>query len=207
MRSRRLRGRTQRRRSHWLGADIYSSTGGSYTNQDAITFWAKWPSGTVQPAGNNPLGIETVEPKDETVVKSFVQVDFSAGPPGILGDDYQVQVGFGLIAWETMNPENFDIGVFSGSPIDFTIEQPPRPILEPNLQWLYHQTYSGSGTGTLFPFVQGVGTDIQNASKAQRKLPQNTGLLMVINFQLFPEATELQNVRYQFHWRGLIKDV
>jgi len=173
----------------------------------AVTSWLKWPAGQIQPSFSptNLTGVDLLEPRDETVVKTFVQVHADSQPPGLTGDTFQLEMGFGVIAWETQNAENFDLGFFDIT--DATIEQPPLPLSNPQYPWILNNPYQGSGFGSIFPTLSGVATDGQMMSKAQRKLPQSVGLLMVIQFFVTPAAAELSEFRWFMRGRCLVKDV
>lgn len=145
-------------------------TGGTFTSAGTIltaattstgNFWAKWPSGLVDTA----LAVPAVEPPDETVIatKCSLNMRVQTSP---LAFGY---VGFGLLAWDSVNPVDFQLtgGVYPSVGGEF-------------YDWMWRDVIpiTPGAANITYSIV----VDSFTHSRAMRKMPQGTGVLAVVTY-------------------------
>jgi len=176
--SRRAGGR--KRQLHWISSHLYFDfTTDGLTSGQPITGWAKWPAGFPD---TTTVELRD-EPVDETVVREIWSpyASVQGAEAGLAIDDI-IQITFGLIAWDTTDPDSLHLALPTPGSV-------PDPYFG-QFDWLLRKCYifvpghSIAGLNAL-AFEGGFPTtDIDSNSRAQRKMPPGTGLLQVVSARI-----------------------
>jgi len=165
---------------HWYGRLVPLADWYSTVPSDVYTFWLRWPSGIADPSTAFNI------PEEDTFIKSLNYLSVGMNNGGAQAN-YPCFAGFGLIAWDAIEPSLLDNTITAGSA--------PSPF-DLNYDWIW-TNFVGSDVEN---FVTGGGT--QNGaeslfiSKAQRKLPPGTGVLACCSLASARNAALLVN----FEW-------
>lgn len=164
------RGRSAaKRKIRWQSVDI-ASPAQDFDNHTALTFWLKWPADTTNPFTTS------LEPSDETLIRLIMNssvllntevLDFAVAP---------VHFCFGAIAFDAseFGAQDYQLAAYG----DTSVACPPRPITDGDADWIIRQPFifqaGNSYQGPVaMPFIE---------SRAQRKLPPNTGILGMFQY-------------------------
>jgi len=200
-RSRRSRGSRKARKVYWAGC---TSSGQSvpFANTgfgDTFTGWAKWPSGLINFSGLDPVdqNESLATPSDETLVRTIISTNMTLNLQGVIQSSYPVTVALGLITW--------DAGVQTAGAVDGVIlpsGQVPNPARDFGADWIMRQPFAF--TRDNFSIAPQDATFI--VSRAMRKLPPRTGILLVIGWEglLFGPEDEIE-IDWQTDIRMLFK--
>jgi len=174
------RRQSARRKSHWISFHFASlgfipvTTQSDPTTSEVAYTWAKWPAGvqnTEAPSGSNQL-----EPIDETLVHTTMTFQVST-INGAADSNWIITAG--ILPWDSVFPPDF-LDVF-GSGADN-----PDPFYG-NLDWTMRQvmfvTQYSSSAGPDLNTVNTTSLDTYYSSRAMRKLPETTGLLLAVSFR------------------------
>jgi len=183
-------GSSKNRRSvKWGGTQFY---GNAVSMQDRFiteppevaTFWARWPSDIP-----DPLNADNI-PEEDTWIKchNYFSVSTSTGGPQV--NDAQF-VALGLIAWDSIDPIILDNALTQGNA--------PSPF-DGNWDWIWRSVFCGNFLneidGQLVDFAGGT-------SRAMRKLPPATGVLMCISQA--NQANQTQEISWAWDVRFAVK--
>lgn len=168
------RGSSAKRRSlNWLSSflavkqvELTSAGVAGFNDGDVICAWAKWPSRTVVPStdpGNVPAVITS---SDETLVRTIVGAQVTLNLDGITQSPKAVQGYFGIIPWDAEFPADL-AGVIAPWPAV------PHPA-DGSRDWLIRIPFCF--TRDNFALSNQASEFI--TSRAMRKLPASTGLLL-----------------------------
>lgn len=171
--------RGKRRKTNWSGGklsfkniELTSGGLGGFNGADIITAWSGWPAGTVLPGDSSDVSSladtpSQIQATDMTVVRTLVSGTVTYDLQGVTQADNPVIAYFAIIPWDSQEP------IHEGGAV---LEWPeiPHPA-DPTQDWLVRVP---------FPFTQdNVVQVIADAtwinSRAMRKLPYSTGLLMM----------------------------
>lgn len=179
---RRFRGRRQGRRQSksrktrwlgniWQGSNVVLAAGSPVTGTPYtwVSQWAKWPAGSIDPQSDR------VEPSDETLVRVVQRWSLAFGSG--VGNVFQVTLG--TIAFDGGEfPEFYEGGIFTSNS---SFVAPPHPIVNADDDWILRSSYfSTTGTGLAFSPTSLEDGTLWCQSRAMRKLPPNTGVLLVL---------------------------
>lgn len=168
------------RKTRWTGAIFQASniaflsgspaTGAPYT---WVSSWARWPSAGID------AGSERVVPSDETLVRSIMRTSVSI----VEGNTVPFDICMGLIAFDGgHSPEFYDAATFTSN-VSFVA--PPHPIIDIEDDWILRTPIvSSAASGVAASFLP-PDTDLWDMSRAMRKLPPDTGILVVIGINNF----------------------
>jgi len=189
---------------HWEAARFFTIGSPEVVNMNSVrTFWAKWPSGAVNDS-RVEVDFDYITPRDETLIRTIAQCGFTWLAPSL--DSFMAEVGIGLIAWDSANPDDFDRVITDAALV-------PSPLSTPELDWVHRKVFMGQvlGNGSLAFHLMSTGlqTTADSWSRAQHKLPDGKGLLMAIEFQAagldFGDVPP-QQIGWDFEYRMLFKD-
>ena len=172
------------------------------TTNTVDTAWARWVSGTVDDS-HDVVDFDYIVPEDVTLVGT--QFSAYVYVPGPSLDEISLNFGVGLIAWDSTFPSDFQqVNQLSGLV--------PGPLQTPTLDWVHRWTVFGQAIGGVGFSIDlthhtGWAPDSAVRSKAQRKLPAGTGLLVcvepVINDR---DLTATVGLAYTWEYRMIFKD-
>jgi len=139
-----------------------------YNDGDVAAAWCKWPSRTIIPS-NDPTQIPNlITPVDDTLVRTIVGSNVTFLPDGALQDDNSVTLYFGIIPWDSEQPNDL-AGVIAPWP---AVPHPANPAND----WVIRIPFCF--TKDNFQLAASAPNFIE--SRAMRKLPASTGLLMCV---------------------------
>jgi len=162
----------KRRKKEWYWAN--QNSGGIITaapNVNTISAaWIKTPSGVV----DTSTPVDTIAPEDETVLRLISLASLT-----VQGDHLQSQfdrsvAGMGIIRWEDVD---------ESAPV---ITDVPWPLQNGSADWLWWWmvplTFTPGSTAGFATYFNHTGPEFLASSRAQRKLSQNAGLLLVVQY-------------------------
>jgi len=133
--------------------------------------WAKWPAGFPNVNYfNNPD-----EATDETLIRSIWSPYATVLPNHYASSSAIRFITFGLIAWDTSDPSFFDQVIYGAG-------SGPDPYYAAD-DWILRKVYvfCPPGDASVTTMVGFPATDIDSSSKAMRKLPPSTGVLLAVS--------------------------
>jgi len=196
-RSRRTSGRGARRKVKWINGQfaIDSVTFDANPDQDQWTsWWLRYPSTQSDPFVVNP----GVTPEDETLVRLLVnaQIIWEALVPA---PNVPLCMCLGAIAFDGGEfPDFYDLAIFQRG---VSLVAPPNPITEADDDWIIRLPFCFGSDGQ----IQTPGSEIFLESKAMRKLPPGTGILVVAAFRTLFDVALTPTVTLMSDWRAVIK--
>jgi len=173
----------KKRRTSWSGGklsfnniDLSPSGLAGYNAADIIVAWSGWPGGTVFPGDTSSLvnfasAPSLLQPPDSTLVRSLLQGTVTYDKQGVTQASLPCIAYFGIMAWDSQEPLHEAGAILEWPEI-------PHPA-DPTQEWLIRVP---------FPFtqdnvVQVIGDATWINSRAMRKLPNSTGLLMCFGYE------------------------
>lgn len=199
---RRVGHKGSRRKMHWETGSQWSEVEADVSNATINISWAKWPSATIDDS-SDVVPFDYLTQKDETLIRTHFSGFCYVDAPSL--EARTVVLGFGLVAWDSVNPENehkqnYPAGLY------------PSPISDGALDWVHRKIVSGKVEGAVGFSTDLVATsmdmsDLSLQSRAMRKLPPGTGLLMCLELQMPRDSIETTGtLTYWFEYRMLFKD-
>jgi len=190
-----------RRKTDWRGFVIGTAGFIPFTTQPDTGFgtvsevaygWAKWPAG-LQNTGGSFGGTGQLEPVDETLI--HISCKFYATLQNFTATDAWY-ITAGVIPWESVFPSDFNNVLGSGA-------DNPDPF-NPSLDWVWRETFiSCNDPATTGDYVAFFPTlDVEFSSRAMRKLPETTGLLVAVSLNNPNEALGNPSVDCAFGLSG-----
>lgn len=191
--------RGAKRRLTWYsagfaGKDVELSSGAgsdAFNGADVGCTWCKWPSGEL--AETLGSGVSVVTPSEETLERTLVGSNVTFELDGALQSTEPATFWFGIIAWDSMDPTHEDLAILQWPEI-------PHPG-DGSLDWIFRIPF----TFTKDNFQLAATTPIWTESRAKRKLPRATGLLMCVGVTDYINAQSSFNFSWQIEVRQLFK--
>jgi len=158
------------RKTHWTWTGIRASASldvGEGGDPEYFSAWVRYPSGFIDPR------IGHVMPSDETLVRMIVNANvLFEGSDLTTAPTSPVHACIGFIAHDGgHDPATYDAAVWAAS----SLGAPPHPLLDADFDWTLRLPFIFTATKSF----QGPGDRIFIESRAMRKLPPQTGILMV----------------------------
>lgn len=167
---------------------------------DVASFWAKWPSGLYDPRRTSPEGSTSPTASDETWTKCILQSTTQVPVQGVLPQTLPMEVVLGLIAWDAANQASADALELQVT----NIADPgsaPSPALRADLDWIIRVPFCYIADN-LFSFAADATFLV---SRAMRKLPPSTGVLICIAALQPLDAEATTTINWSVDVRYLLK--
>jgi len=184
-----------RRKTEWEGFNLQWLYGSTLPLNWIHTFWAKWPSATLDPSLET-FPVDYVTDVNDTLVASVLQYGFTVRSADVVSSNFQVpvQAAVGLIAYETQSPGSYDNGVWKATDSGY----PPDPSFNWGADWIWRDTrpvFANAIAGADWSFLGLLDRD-QQTSRAMRKLPAQTGLLWCTAFHTNLAADDEKDIMF-----------
>lgn len=194
--SRRRRSSGPRRRNNWSSAFLASRSFTIPNDGSVLTAWAKWPAGLRDQGGGVPTEQE-VTSVDNTLVRTIVGANVTLDLFGLTQTQVNVIGVFGLIAWDASQDA---AGALDG--VLTAAGEAPDPARDSSAEWVIRLPF----TFTRDNFSLGNIAETFIVSRAMRKLPPRTGLLMCFgNLMPLDNSNDSANFDVTFDIRMLFK--
>jgi len=183
-----------KRKLYWTGGIFQASelevVGHDANGQGQYTAWVKWPSGD----RNVSSADAEIEANDETLQRTICNANVTLNATGMVQAAVQVSLVIGLIAWDAIDAELLhEVGTVAG--------EAPNPVTHPGLDWILRLPFQFTRDN----FQQNVGEAIFAESRAQRKLPPGTGILLSTSLIAPLQPSEVFSYDVAFDCRFLFK--
>lgn len=159
----------KRRKLYWGGL-LAQGNGITLDPDSVVSFWIKWPSGLRVDTVED--GVGEVEPCDETWAKCLCNSFIWLGSQSVSGlsENLGVSVTFGAITWDAdVDPSRFHETISN--------DTFPVPSLDYTKDWIIRQPFQFCRSNQ---FATATTAQFQE-SRAQRKLPPNTGVIGLLS--------------------------
>lgn len=192
---RRARPTGPKRKLHWDGSHFWGYLTLDLALHPMGTWWARYPSGGV----DTPEGETWPNPSDETLVRSLIdsKVYWYAE---VIPPVRMMQITIGLIAFDAAPGFEaiYDGALFNDSSL---VGLPPHPFLDSDADWIIRQTHILPGQGLFSGPVDRIFLE----SRAMRKLPPTTGVLLVVSVDGMADEDRSVTVEWAIDTRLLFK--
>jgi len=173
------------RKFHWEGAGIQGAFP-ALADSAVVAFWARIPAGVPDTAFSDFRN----EP-DQTVTRTRALITCSTSNGGAQ-TSATFLVSAGLIAWDGVTDDANDLGLI------------PNPCSDVAADWIWRWSYPRVFTNE--PIISNVLGDVDGLqSLAQRKMPNNTGVLFTFGFQSIALSPASLDVYLAAEFRFLVK--
>lgn len=158
------------RQLDWIGFQFTFSEQG-FDDGTCLSFWARWPSGGIDPQ-LSPFASSN----DATLTRSLWNFQILRNDNVLLPVTSPQWFTLGLIAFDGGGSPDF----WSGSALNPATSDvmPPRPFSDQGDDWILRAPLIFQQGNS----YQGPVQDLWTSSKAQRKMPPDTGILLVMEF-------------------------
>jgi len=178
--------RSNLRKKYWSGHK-FSASDLTIDGVDVVSSWARWPSGLRDPESDEVMAQD--ETYSRVILGGIVSLQINVVPAA-----HPVTVVYGLIAWDSIDPETFENVVTTGIA--------PNPAWAPFYDWIIRVPFTFTTTGQ----VEVIAAETFINSRAMRKLPPNTGVLACLGQQQpTEEGGGSTDVNFCFDVRHLLR--
>lgn len=197
----RISGRKPRRQTNWTGlifqgsrVELTAAGTQGYNGADIATAWSVWPSGSLTSAINQvDSAVAVVTPEDTTVVRTIHSGQITYDLQGLTQDYRPLNLYVAGIAWDSQEPEHEHGNILQWPEI-------PHPA-DPSQEWLFRVPVCM----TVDNFVTNYAVEPWVDTRAMRKLPRSTGILVLVGLADFLNDGSTSEVGWSLDVRHLLK--